>query len=104
MPSLTCIWMRYDNSSLLVHSMYIPYCKPRVTPSLPATVQGLGKTLQTISLLGYMKNHLNIASPHLIIVPKSTLSNWMDEFQRWVPSIDAICLIGDAKTRVSDQG
>ena len=47
-----------------------------------------------------MKNHLNIASPHLVIVPKSTLSNWMAEIARWVPSLNAICLIGDAKSRV----
>ena len=68
---------------------------------LLSTLKGLGKTLQTISLLGYMKHYRSIPGPHLIIVPKSTLQNWMNEVKRWVPSLKAVCLIGDANTRVS---
>lgn len=64
-----------------------------------ADEMGLGKTLQTISLLGYMKHYRNIPSPHLVIVPKSTLANWQNEFKRWVPSIKAVCLIGDQDER-----
>ncbi len=64
-------------------------------------LQGLGKTLQTISLLGYMKHYRNIPSPHLIICPKSTLANWMAEIERWCPSLRGVCLIGDQNTRVS---
>lgn len=63
--------------------------------------QGLGKTLQTISLLGYMKHYRNILGPHMVLVPKSTLYNWMNEFKRWVPSLRAVCLIGDRNERVS---
>ena len=36
----------------------------------------------------------------MVIVPKSTLANWMIEFKKWCPSIKAICLIGDAEARV----
>jgi len=68
---------------------------------LPFLLQGLGKTLQTISLLGYMKHHRNIPSPHLVIAPKSTLHNWVAEFKRWVPTIRVVCLIGDQAKRVS---
>ena len=64
-------------------------------------VQGLGKTLQTISLLGYMKHFREIPGPHLVIVPKSTLTNWMSEFERWCPTIRAVCLIGTQEQRVS---
>ena len=63
--------------------------------------QGLGKTLQTISLLGYMKHYRSIPGPHMVLVPKSTLYNWMNEFKRWVPSLRAVCLIGDREQRVS---
>lgn len=63
--------------------------------------QGLGKTLQTIALLGYMKHYRNIPGPHMVLVPKSTLYNWMNEFKRWVPSLRAVCLIGDRDERVS---
>jgi SNF2 family DNA or RNA helicase len=45
-------------------------------------VKGLGKTLQTISFLAYLKHYRNISGPHLIVVPKSTLQNWACEFSR----------------------
>ncbi|XP_067951510.1 SWI/SNF-related matrix-associated actin-dependent regulator of chromatin subfamily A member 5-like [Watersipora subatra] len=64
-----------------------------------ADEMGLGKTLQTISLLGYMKHHRNISSPYIVIVPKSTISNWMNEFAKWCPTLKAVCLIGDAESR-----
>ena len=66
-------------------------------------MQGLGKTLQTISLLGYMKHFREIPGPHLVIVPKSTLTNWMSEFERWCPTIRAVCLIGTQEQRVSEK-
>ena len=64
-----------------------------------ADEMGLGKTLQTISLIGYMKHFRQIAGPHMVIAPKSTLTNWMNEFKRWCPTINAVCLIGDAVKR-----
>ena len=64
-------------------------------------LQGLGKTLQTISLLGYMCLMRDVTGPHIVIVPKSTLSNWMAEFKRWCPSLIIICLIGNQEERVS---
>nr|XP_055060350.1 SWI/SNF-related matrix-associated actin-dependent regulator of chromatin subfamily A member 5 [Misgurnus anguillicaudatus]XP_055060362.1 SWI/SNF-related matrix-associated actin-dependent regulator of chromatin subfamily A member 5 [Misgurnus anguillicaudatus] len=66
-----------------------------------ADEMGLGKTLQTISLLGYMKHYRNIPGPHMVLVPKSTLYNWMNEFKRWVPSLRAVCLIGDRNERTA---
>ena len=60
---------------------------------------GLGKTLQTISLLGFMKHFKNINGPHMVLVPKSTLANWMNEFKKWCPTMRAVCLIGDQETR-----
>ena len=52
-----------------------------------ADEMGLGKTLQTISLLGYLHEFRGISGPHLIIVPKSTLGNWMREIKRWCPAL-----------------
>uniref|UniRef100_A0A8C4N542 SNF2 related chromatin remodeling ATPase 1 n=1 Tax=Eptatretus burgeri TaxID=7764 RepID=A0A8C4N542_EPTBU len=66
-----------------------------------ADEMGLGKTLQTIALLGYMRYHRNNQGPHMVLVPKSTLHNWMSEFARWVPSMRAVCLIGDKGQRVA---
>ena len=52
-----------------------------------ADEMGLGKTLQTISLLGYLKFFRNIEGPHVVVVPKSTISNWGNEFARWCPGL-----------------
>lgn len=55
-----------------------------------ADEMGLGKTLQSISILVYMMEYANVNGPHLVVVPKSTLSNWMAEFHRWAPTLNAI--------------
>lgn len=52
-----------------------------------ADEMGLGKTLQTISLIGYLKHFRGINGPHIVITPKSTLQNWVNEFNRFCPSI-----------------
>ncbi|RHY24975.1 hypothetical protein DYB32_008585 [Aphanomyces invadans] len=66
-----------------------------------ADEMGLGKTLQTISVLGYFQEvgFHNISGPHLVLVPKSTLSNWLNEFHRWCPSLRAIKFHGDKEER-----
>ncbi|CAO2622396.1 Probable global transcription activator SNF2L1 [Lemmus lemmus] len=66
-----------------------------------ADEMGLGKTLQTIALLGYLKHYRNIPGPHMVLVPKSTLHNWMNEFKRWVPSLRVICFVGDKEVRAA---
>ncbi|XP_051748809.1 probable global transcription activator SNF2L1 [Ctenopharyngodon idella] len=66
-----------------------------------ADEMGLGKTLQTIALLGYLKHYRNIPGPHMVLVPKSTLHNWMNEFKRWVPTLKAVCLIGNKDDRAA---
>ncbi|XP_042909871.1 probable global transcription activator SNF2L2 [Parasteatoda tepidariorum] len=52
-----------------------------------ADEMGLGKTIQTIALLTYLIEKKRVHGPYLIIVPLSTLSNWMLEFDRWAPSV-----------------
>lgn len=70
------------------------------TNGILADEMGLGKTLQTISLLGYVKHYRNKSGPFLVIVPKSTLSNWVNEVNKWVPTLHPVCLIGSADERV----
>jgi SWI/SNF-related matrix-associated actin-dependent regulator of chromatin subfamily A member 5 len=59
----------------------------------------LGKTLQTISFLGYLKHLKGITGPHLIVVPKTTLQNWSREFAHWVPDFDVVVLTGTKEER-----
>jgi len=64
-----------------------------------ADEMGLGKTLQTISLLGYLHEYRGITGPHMVVVPKSTLGNWMNEFKRWCPVIRTFKFHGNAEDR-----
>jgi SWI/SNF-related matrix-associated actin-dependent regulator of chromatin subfamily A member 5 len=64
-----------------------------------ADEMGLGKTLQTISLLAFLRLYKGINGPHIVIVPKSTLGNWMNELKRWCPDIHAVRFHGNAEER-----
>ncbi|ANQ06452.1 Uncharacterized protein PCOAH_00009450 [Plasmodium coatneyi] len=75
-----------------------------------ADEMGLGKTIQTISLFAYLKEFkwggasvgkselggaANRKPKNLIIVPLSTLPNWMSEFEAWCPSLKVITYKGN---------
>ena len=47
---------------------------------------GLGKTCQVISFFAYLKQ-INEPGPHLVVVPSSTLENWLREFQKFCPTL-----------------
>ncbi|KAK3487904.1 SNF2 family N-terminal domain-containing protein [Neurospora hispaniola] len=64
-----------------------------------ADEMGLGKTVQTISLIALLREQENYLGPHLIVAPLSTLSNWIDEFHRWVPSIPVVMYHGTPQER-----
>lgn len=53
---------------------------------------GLGKTIMTISILCYLHETVGIREPHLIVAPKSTISNWMKELKKWAPDLVAVNL------------
>lgn len=57
-----------------------------------ADEMGLGKTIQSISLLGYIKITRGEQAKHLVVVPKSCLQNWADEFARFVPALQIFVL------------
>ncbi|KAJ1385584.1 SNF2-related, N-terminal domain [Sesbania bispinosa] len=64
-----------------------------------ADEMGLGKTLQTISLLGYLHEFRGITGPHMVVAPKSTLGNWMNEIRRFCPVLRAIKFLGNPDER-----
>ena len=64
-----------------------------------ADEMGLGKTLQSISIMAYNFDYLHVNGPHLVVVPKSTLSNWMNEFNRWCPSLRIFRFHGNKEDR-----
>ncbi|GAV73156.1 SNF2_N domain-containing protein/Helicase_C domain-containing protein/HAND domain-containing protein/SLIDE domain-containing protein [Cephalotus follicularis] len=64
-----------------------------------ADEMGLGKTLQTISLLGYLHEFRGITGPHMVVAPKSTLGNWMNEIRRFCPVLRAVKFLGNPDDR-----
>ena len=98
----------------LIHQKWAWYVFIVVTEMLPLAQSNLmrfahphfyrlynrqGKTLQSISVLAYHYEFLKIQGPHLICVPKSTLSNWMNELERWCPSLRVIKFHGSREER-----
>lgn len=65
-----------------------------------ADEMGLGKTVQAISMIAFFKEK-NISGPFLIAAPLSTVSNWVDEFQRWTPSIKTVLYHGTKDERAA---
>lgn len=51
-----------------------------------ADEMGLGKTCQVIAFLAHLLEQ-NIRGPHLVVVPGSTLENWLREFRRFCPTL-----------------
>jgi SWI/SNF-related matrix-associated actin-dependent regulator of chromatin subfamily A member 5 len=55
---------------------------------------GMGKTIQAIAFLAYIYESIGKRDqPHLIVAPKSTISNWMKEFKKWAPFFRVVNLI-----------
>uniref|UniRef100_A0A8K9V4Z2 SWI/SNF related, matrix associated, actin dependent regulator of chromatin, subfamily a, member 4 n=1 Tax=Oncorhynchus mykiss TaxID=8022 RepID=A0A8K9V4Z2_ONCMY len=64
-----------------------------------ADEMGLGKTIQTIALITYLMENKRVNGPFLIIVPLSTLSNWVYEFDKWAPSVVKVSYKGSPQAR-----
>ena len=64
-----------------------------------ADEMGLGKTIQTIALITYLMDVKKVNGPYLIIVPLSTLANWVNEFNKWAPAVSTIVFKGNPQVR-----
>lgn len=66
---------------------------------------GLGKTLQTLSLIQHLKENDprdgigRQQRPFLVICPLSVLSSWMAEARKWAPNLKVIRFHGPIKER-----
>lgn len=52
---------------------------------LLADEMGLGKTIQSLALIAFLKETKKRYGPHLIICPKSVVSNWQKEIEQCFP-------------------
>ncbi|KAI9727887.1 MAG: hypothetical protein M1828_005292 [Chrysothrix sp. TS-e1954] len=63
---------------------------------------GLGKTCQVIAFLAHLKES-GVKGTHLIIVPGSTIQNWLREFKNFCPSLNVEPYYGSKKERPGQQ-
>lgn len=63
-----------------------------------ADEMGLGKTAQVIALIAHLKEK-EVPGPHLVIVPSSTLDNWIREFENFAPSLKVYAYYGNQAER-----
>lgn len=64
-----------------------------------ADEMGLGKTCQVISFFAHLKEIDSNSGPNLVIVPSSTLENWLREFQKFCPGLKVSPYYGSQKER-----
>lgn len=57
-----------------------------------------GKTVQVATFLGNIMANFQ-AFPALVVVPNSTITNWVREFERWAPKLRVVPFYGEAKAR-----
>ncbi|OSD03298.1 hypothetical protein PYCCODRAFT_1434714 [Trametes coccinea BRFM310] len=63
-----------------------------------ADEMGLGKTVQIVNFIGYLAAAFEVF-PALVVVPNSTITNWVREFERWAPKLRVVPFYGEAKSR-----
>lgn len=65
-----------------------------------ADEMGLGKSAQVVGFIGLLASKEGFGSGlNLIIVPSSTLDNWMREIEQWCPRLNAISYSGTMPER-----
>ncbi|KAF8973574.1 hypothetical protein BDZ97DRAFT_1690769 [Flammula alnicola] len=63
-----------------------------------ADEMGLGKTVQIVTFLGNIAANWG-AFPALVVVPNSTITNWVREFERWAPHLRVVPFSGEKTAR-----
>jgi SNF2 family DNA or RNA helicase len=70
---------------------------PEVSPDSPSTSLQ-GKTVQIVTFLGNIIAKWD-AFPALVVVPNSTVTNWVREFERWAPQLRVVSFHGEKPAR-----
>ncbi|KAL9348562.1 hypothetical protein Peur_059928 [Populus x canadensis] len=62
---------------------------------------GLGKTLQAISFLSYLKVHQKSPGPYLVLCPLSVTDGWVSEIDKFTPQLKVLRYVGEKEHRRS---
>ena len=83
-------WVRPSKSSPCSNTSIPLMAYPNLShtplpPSLPPFLQqGLGKTVQIVTMLEHIYSVDGLPGPFLVVVPLSTIEHWRREFEGWV--------------------
>ncbi|KGG53236.1 hypothetical protein DI09_101p110 [Mitosporidium daphniae] len=79
---------------------WLSYAWHRNINTLLADEMGLGKTIQSVALIVYLFEVMEIDGPFIVIVPLSTIQAWKKTFEQWAPaSLRTLLYLGDGLSR-----
>lgn len=91
--------------SLFPHQMealnWLRKCWGRKKNVILADEMGLGKTISASAFLCSLYKEFKVNAPCLVLVPLSTMPNWMAEFSMWTPQLNVVEYHGGAKARAN---
>ena len=76
---------------------WLTFCWLNSRNCILADEMGLGKTIQSLTFCQEMANY-GVQGPFLILVPLSTIGNWIREFEKWT-EFNAIVYHGSSQSR-----
>lgn len=89
--------------SLFLHQMealnWLRKCWSKKRNVILADEMGLGKTISASAFISSLYEEFKVKTPCLVLVPLSTMPNWMAEFSAWTPNLNVIEYHGSAKAR-----
>eukprot|EP00258_Populus_trichocarpa_P037441 XP_024453460.1 protein CHROMATIN REMODELING 4 isoform X2 [Populus trichocarpa] len=89
--------------SLFPHQLealnWLRKCWHRSKNVILADEMGLGKTVSACAFISSLYFELKVSLPCLVLVPLSTMPNWLSEFALWAPNLNVVEYHGCAKAR-----
>ncbi|KAI7751103.1 hypothetical protein M8C21_020508 [Ambrosia artemisiifolia] len=89
--------------SLFPHQLealnWLRKCWHRGKNVILADEMGLGKTISACAFLSSLYFEFKARLPSLVLVPLSTMPNWMSEFNMWAPNLNVVEYHGCARAR-----
>ncbi|KAH9288566.1 hypothetical protein KI387_032683, partial [Taxus chinensis] len=91
--------------SLFPHQLealnWLRKCWHKIKNVILADEMGLGKTISACAFVSSIYKEFKAKSPCLVLVPLSTMPNWLAEFSLWAPHINVVEYHGSAKARAA---